>query len=776
MPPKLQEIEARYHGERFRFGSCFVGDAHLCNGSIQSAKAAGVLQQFIAIKGDAEPDELSRDATYRFYGRWSSYTNRRTGLTEKQFHFQTFVMAASHDREGVISYLEQAGKGNGLGRATATKAWNIWGSDTIKIVRDDPNELRKINSRLTEDGLAHIKAKLDRQAATEAATIDITGLLHGRGFPKTTARKAILKWGNCAATIIRRDPYSLMAFRGCGFRLTDALYLELGLPRDRLRRQALCAWYAVASNTEGHTWYPVELASRAVQAAIGPSANPLRAITLAKRLGQLSPDHYGALATIRTDGADGPITSDGKRLWVSEGKAAASESRLASMVATAIREPITHWIDPSIIKGIDDHQREKLGQAIQTAFAILGGSPGTGKTFSTAMLIRTLLKKGMSPDDIAIGCPTGKAAVRITEAMQAAGLRMRARTWHSLLGVSESDNEGGGWSFQHNEFNPWRFRIIVGDESSMLDTSLMCSIMKARPRGCHVLLVGDVNQLPPVGSGAPFRDLINSQMCGYGELIEIKRNSGGIVEACASIRDSEPWSAGDNLVIDESPDQVQAMLDHLDRSGVDPVWDCQVLVAVNAKSQLSRKTINQRLQSELNSNPTIKGTPFRLDDKIVCLKNGWYRSPTEDNEEIYIANGEIGRVVEVEPKSLIVELDLRTVRVPLGKASDDDNDDGEEKSSTGCSWDLAYGLSVHKSQGSEFPIAIVMLDEYPGARMVCSREWLYTGISRAKQKCILIGKKETADAMCRRVAIGKRKTFLRELVQLKAAESFMEDI
>lgn len=766
------EIEARFIGERHRFGLCLIGVVQLCNGNGTS---------LITIKGDAEPDEFQRDATYRLFGHWSEYTNKRTRSTEKQFHFQTFVLAMSHDREGVIAYLEQAGRGNGIGLGTAKKCWEAFGPDAVRTIREQPEKLLTVNARLTRDQIAAVKRKLDIQAATEAATIELTALLHGRGFPKVTARKAIQRWGNRAAEQVRRDPYSLMAFRGCGFKLTDSLYLELGKPRDRLRRQALCAWYAIASNTEGHTWFPVELAAQAIKASIGSGSRPLRAIQLAKRLGRRSPDHYGALAVIRTDGVDGPVVESGGRAWVAEGKKAESELHLAELMADAIREPITHWLDTATMKEIDDHQREKLGGALTTAVGILGGSPGTGKTYTTAMLIKALLAKGMDPKDIAVGCPTGKAAVRITEAMQAAGVPMRARTWHSLLGVGQADDEDGGWSFQHNQRNPWQYRVIVGDESSMLDTSLMCSIFRARPRGCHVLLVGDVNQLPPVGHGAPFRDLIASHMVGYGELTEIKRNSGGIVEACAKIRDAEPWRGGDNLVVDQAATpnaQIAAMLEHLEQSGVDPVWDCQVLVAVNAKSPLSRKEINQRLQAELNANPAIKGTPFRLQDKIVCLKNGRYTAieseEFDEQDEAYVANGEIGCVAQIEPKCLIVELESprRTIRVPLGKASNDDGD--EDKSNTGCSWDLAYGLSVHKSQGSEFPFVIVMLDEYPGARMVCSREWLYTAISRAKQKCILLGKKATADAMCRRVSIGKRKTFLRELLQLKAAELVLE--
>lgn len=865
MPAKLQEIEGRYIGEKFRFGDCLVGSINHGEG-------------IMTIKGDAEQDEMIIGATYRFFGRFSDYTNRRTRVTEKQFHFQTFVSARAHDKAGVVAYLESAGKGNGVGTGTARKLWDAFGPDAIRTIREDPGKLQEINGRITDEQAETIKARLDHQSATEDATIELTNLLHGRGFPKTTARKTIKRWGNRAAQVIQRDPYALMAFRGCGFKLCDSLWIELGLSPHRLRRQALCAWYSIASNTEGHTWHSVENVARAVQQEIGSTrARPAKAIELATRLGRMSPDHYGALAILKTDGRTGPVVDGGKNIWLAQGRKAESERNLAGWVASAIDEarprevtryeskeisweeaveaikcqrcsqrltapqvhvwngkpfgptcigyisdgtdvdvlPLADWVeqqpprvrsiiqdlpagteslpgfslwpDPQEVKGIDGHQREKLTDALISRVAILGGSPGTGKTFATAMLVKHLLDTGtVGPHDIAIGCPTGKAAVRITEAMQAAVVPLKARTWHSLLGVGKSDEDGGEWGFLHNQANPWQYRIIIGDESSMLDASLMASIFAARPRGCHVLLVGDINQLPPVGHGAPLRDLIASQAVGYGELTEIKRNSGGIVEACASIRDGKPWGEGSNLIIKSvSPeDQIGCLVEGLhgaNESGVDPVWDCQVLVAVNARSKLSRKEINQHLQDVLNDSPEVKGTPFRLNDKIVCLQNGRYTALEADEEardeddgnEVYVANGELAKVIEIEDKSMIAELwnPSRTVRIPRGKPKDDG-----ESSGAGCAWDLAYALSVHKSQGSEWPVVFVMLDEYPGARMVCDRSWIYTAISRAKSKCLLIGKKAAADAMCRREKIGKRKTFLRERIQIKANERILESI
>jgi len=446
------------------------------------------------------------------------------------------------------------------------------------------------------------------------------------------------------------------------------------------------------------------------------------------------------------------------------------------------------WPDPDDIDGISDHQREKLHSALSARLAILGGSPGTGKTYAVAKLIKHMLDEGIIPDyEIGIGAPTGKAAVRLTENLQKNGLDLCARTWHSLLGI-DHNSETGGWKFAHDEDSPLPYRILIGDESSMLDLSLMLAIFRARAPGSHFLLVGDVNQLPPVGAGAPLRDMIAAGI-PYGELTEIKRNSGGIVEACAAIRDTKPWrqftqEKESNLRLHEvgnADRQISKAIDLIMETksrGLDPIWDCQVLVAVNERSQLSRAALNKLLQEELNPGEKLKNTSFRVNDKVVCLKNGFYRSLTSvhqdaqrnDKGEVYVANGELAEVVEIQPNCFIVELELpaRKVSVPLFKQESEDG--SESESGAAMNWDLGYALSVHKSQGSEWDTVIVMLDSYAGARQICDRSWIYTAISRARNKCHLVGSYDLAERFCRVQKIGQRKTFLREQIGLKMLE------
>jgi len=761
---KLIELSAVFEYERFRFENP-DGDAIIADARLVSPEDGQ--DPFIKIRGKADLDELKRKATYRFYGKWTNHPKYG-----RQFHFQTFVEAAPHGRAGIITYLKRAGEGNGIGHARATQIYEKFGGDSVRMLREEPEVIAAAIKGLKESD-AELAAKwLKERQALEACTIELTDLLDKRGMPKNTVRMAIKKWGNQATEVIKRRPYALLGFKGCGFKRCDALYMDLGLDPAKLLRQTLCCWNTIATNSDGHTWFPSDLVINGLRGQVGGTdVRPADALRMGKRISKVAIDSHGSISVSRQD-KDGAIVDSGGTVWLAEGRKSHNELKLARMIAQADLELEQFgleslWPDVDQIENIDDHQRENLQKALQGQVALLGGGPGTGKTFTGANLIK-LIAKVVGFDNIAVGAPTGKAAVRITEAMNEYGIPIQARTWHSLLGIGGTDS-----GFIHDGGNPWPYKVIIGDESSMIDTDLMCAIMSARAAGTHLLLLGDINQLPPVGHGAPLRDFISSGV-SYGELTEIKRNSGGIVEACKSIRESKPWSAGDNLkVVAESKpeDQSDAMLKILkdQSSDLDPVWDCQILVAVNEKSPLSRKELNKTLQNELNPNPAVKNCPFRINDKVVNLKNDSFpafdcgtREPLE--ERAYVANGELGRIIEIEPKSYICELSApkRVIRIPRGES--------------GCSWDLGYALSCHKSQGSEWPVVIVMIDSYPGAKRVCSREWLYTAISRAKKMCYLVGKKSVADQMCKRTAIDKRKTFLRERICLERVKKELVEL
>ena len=480
--------------------------------------------------------------------------------------------------------------------------------------------------------------------------------------------------------------------------------------------------------------------------------------------------------------------------------------------------------DHPAFSDFSSHQREEYGKATAKGggnLRLITGRPGVGKSHCLARILKAI------PTGRAAVCgPTGKSAVRITELMQKAGVNLRATTIHSLLGPSR-DEDSGQWSFEHNEDNPLDLDWIFCDEFSMVDTSLAASLLAARDTGCRVLAIGDTNQLSPVGPGAPLRDLVAAGL-PCGNLIEPQRSSGRIVRCCHGIIDKHTFEPSPKLDLTaESPEnllhiekrdpeeQVNAIKMLLERfrggatvsfrnsdgvvtqSRIDPVWQTQIIVPVNDKSPLARARLNTILQGFLNpGGETVQGCRFRKSDKVVLGKNSWcivemdrprdlvggpWNEDTKDGK-VCTCNGDIGCVLAVLPRYSVVRLFApdRLIRVPHGEQFT--NEDGEE-TGDGNGWDLAYGISVHKSQGSEFPVAIFMVDEYPGARMLGTRELLYTAISRAKVLGITIGKRDLCDEMCRKTGVHSRKTFLVESIHglqqaslVRSWESLLTDV
>lgn len=439
------------------------------------------------------------------------------------------------------------------------------------------------------------------------------------------------------------------------------------------------------------------------------------------------------------------------------------------------------WPRVSQISGLSDHQREVLARTLTRPFAVLCGTPGTGKTWCSAAIVRALY---VAAHHVAVAAPTGKASVRITEALAKDGIHAIVTTIHSLLEIGRNGRDGEGWAFQRNASRPLEQRFVIIDEASMLDTDLAAALFSACRAGTHVLLVGDPYQLPPVGHGAPLRDLIASGTVPVGHLTEIRRNAGLIVRACAAIKDGRQFETVKEVSIQTFPErnlwhqevatpekQLEVLKTTLtwlhSQTSFHVVWQLQVLAAVNNKSPLSRRELNKILQQTLNVSPLGKDNPFMPGDKIICLHNHWAAAAYHSGRDYYIANGEIGRVLVAE--STVTEAQffdpIRHVRIPMAKCrAAQDDDERDDDPGTGCNFDLAYAVTGHKAQGSEWPCVILMIDSSPGARRVCSRNWIYTAISRASKLCITIGRMGVLQQMCRRPSLENRKTFLQELL------------
>lgn len=711
--------------------------------AVINAKANG---QAVTLRGPCREGELGRGLEFRFIGRWVNHPKYG-----RQFVFSSFVLEEPAHEEAVLAYLQQC---RGIGPSTAALLWQKYGADAVRKLREEPEAACAGIPRFTV-GMARAAAEtLQALKATERTKIELLALLKGRGFPKRTVDRAIERWGARAPELIRRNPFKLLALRGCGFLLCDRMWLDLGLPPDRLKRQALCAWYAVASDTDGHTWLPESKATAAISGKVaGTSLRTKRAIELARRAGLLV------------------VKEDRGSVWVADRRKARDEEWLADGLAATLRgDP--DWPAVRLIDGLSKHQRDELAKALQGRIGILVGSPGTGKTATAARLMQWFASHGLL-HQVAACAPTGKAAIRLQGFLQSFGVSKEVTTIHRLLGVRAKVD--GGFEFQHGLYDPLPHRWIIVDEASMCDTWLLGKLVEAVPSRGHLLLVGDTNQLAPVGHGAPLRDMIAAGL-PCGELTEIHRNAGRIVRACAELRTRHTFDCpgrfdvknGENLALfpaanaDATIERMRQFLEVIRAKGYDPIWDVQVICAVNEKSPLSRKRLNKLLQETLNGGgDRIGSNPFRVGDKLIFLKNGTVplAAKGEGEDAAFVANGEQGEVLDVEPLRTMVRLEspARLVIVPHGKISEEDSDDEMKV-------DLAYAITGHKAQGSSWPFVVVLLDEYPGAQMLMTRNWIYTAVSRAEVACAVIGKRSVLEAACRQDGL-QRKTFLAEMLR-----------
>ena len=454
----------------------------------------------------------------------------------------------------------------------------------------------------------------------------------------------------------------------------------------------------------------------------------------------------------------------------------------------------TFWPHSERLRLVTPHQRAQYAIATTGALGIFGGNPGVGKTFTVAQIISSVIDQGDGDSQIAAAAPTGKAAQRLNELLIEHGIsNLTATTIHRLLGVRRAGYDGKGWGFVYGKELPLPQRYIFIDEASMLGTNLLASLLAALRPGHHLLLIGDFAQLPPVDHGAPLRDLIAAGI-PYGELTEPMRHEGDIVVACRDVKEGRPVRPSSRIDVDEghnllhieasTPNVVLHKLTRLLQhcpSDLDPIWDVQVVCAVNESGELSRKALNVVIQSILNPNGTaVEGMVFRLNDKVICGTNQmlpevtcihcnygaehvlWdgrvYRCdecdrqiPVSELHPDFVANGEIGRVTLIEKNLIHVDFDSprRTIRV-AGNALN--------------GWNLAYAITCHRGQGSQWPIVCVVVDSNRGADMVTSFEWHRTAWSRAQRLCVTIGKLSTIHKQCRKSALKNRKTFLTELV------------
>lgn len=743
--PEQSEIVGEFIRERFVFDNdgerVVIAEIKLADGNQET------------IKGPAEEGALTYGLAYRFWGHWTHH--EKYG---RQFAFATFVTEEPLTEAAIITYLATQCKG--IGSTTAARMYQCYGKQAISALRDRPEEVA-LNTR----GFSVEKAKaasliLKKKTGRERSTAELMGLLHGYGFWKSTVSDALTRWGSAAPKVIRKNPYHLLRLKGCGFLKVDQLYLDLKHYPAALKRQTLCGLDAVHRSRSGDTWHSIDVFHDALMSKIsGANLKLEKAIEMGRRAGLLKVHH-----------------DDGRR-WIADAKDAYCEEVLAECASRIVTDESCSW---PAVADVSDHQQAQAVKSLSKRLGILSGRPGTGKTYTTARAIKAILKAGYGPEDISVVAPTGKAAQRLSQALADSGVPVISRTIHSLL-------------FAPRETPYLDCMFLFVDESSILDTALASELFRAIGPETHVLLIGDVHQLPPVGHGASLRDMTDAGI-PCGELTEIQRNSGMIVRSCSEMVERHRFicsekidlEAGDNLVhIEEKEDKPVDVADLIsrlaERLDVDPLTGVQVLVATNRL----RKSLNKKLQDALNPNGMkCSRTPFRVGDKVINLKNadfevaflGEIKELPSDietgNEEsgrlnVRVSNGEQGVVVSLSPGRMIVRLDSRDICVRVRwRTAKEDASESDDESGAGCTWDLAYAISVHKSQGSEWPVCIVIVD--PAGGRIQTRQWLYTAVSRAKKLCITVGKRSAIDKAVRTDGT-QRKTFLKEKLMAEIA-------
>jgi len=759
---------------------------------------------------DCEEGEFESGMPYTFYGKWEEYTRKANKWhpkpkTDLQFHARKWRKVKPYDKTGVIKWLKQC---PGIKEGIARRLWEAYGADAIARLKDAPEEVAtEIGGGFTVERAKMASAHLQQNDAMEAAFVDLASLLDGRGFPHNLPKKLVRDYGADAAQVVKKNPWLLLRYKSTGVARVDKLFLDLGGNPAAIKRQAIILWKCLldAGNTTGDTWQREAAAEEMLKGRIaGAMVKFQKGCELAIR---------GKLVARRW--------TDDFQVLLAEGKRAGHEKFIAEKVAEMMQEP-RRWPLITTDAVLSDEQLSSLNESTRAAIGALTGGPGTGKTTTLAVLLREAIRQhGIS--NIAAASPTGKAAVRMGESLQERGIDLRATTIHSLLGVATTP-EVDGWGFKHDENDPLPHKFICIDESSMCDASLVAALLRATAKGTCILWVGDCGQLPPVGPGAPLRDMIAAGV-PTGNLEKIFRNCGTVVRACKAIRDGtfSRFALDDRFQLEpsdtdpDSPhnakivptrgnaDSAEKIIEFLralrgktipvnlkdptgPRRPIDVVRDVQVIVATNGIrsgiSDLSRKEMNARLQKELNhTGATVAGSTIRTGDKIIGTKNGWQPICDEDSpyydpaanqvdlddtgERVRVANGEIGWCIGQEEKIIYArfECPLRIFKIPRGKPAENGDDGGEEeKTTTGCSFDLGYAITSHRSQGSQFPIVLFGIDESAGARMVLSREAVYTILSRMQWFVAMFGKRAVLDGFCKRLALAPRKTFLTESI------------
>lgn len=667
-------------------------------------------------------------------GAWTQ--DREHGL---QFKADELRITPPHTVAGIEKYLA-SGLVKGIGRHFAHKIVEVFGDRALKVIDESPSFLSEVKG-IGPRRVQRIRDGWRQQQAVRAIMV----FLQSHGVGTARAVRIYKTYGERAIDLVRENPYRLATdIWGVGFRSADQLAERLQIDRNSpLRARAALRYVLQQLSNEGHCGFPEKavVGQTAELTGIGPEI--IRAAVEHDR-------SEGELVREEQPGVDGPESwLFDKRLFTAEVGVERSlhELRAGAHPLPAIdTDAALRWVEKKVGLELAPTQRDAIRTATTSKVLVITGGPGTGKTTLVRGILEVFAAKGLR---CALCAPTGRAAKRLAETTG-----REAKTIHRLL---EFEPAVGG--FKRSADQPLDCDLLVVDEASMVDVVLMNQLLRAVPAFACVALVGDVDQLPSVGPGTVLADAISSKVVPVVRLTEIFRQAGQswIVRAAHGVNNGElPESAPDNqgdfyFIEANTPDAIQERIITLvrqripDRFGLDPLRDVQVLTPMN-RSLLGARNLNQQLQAALNpprSGPTVEryGWIFRTGDKVIQTVNDYDKD---------VFNGDIGRVTAIDPdeQEITVDYDGRSVIYDFGELDE---------------LALAYALTIHKSQGSEYPAVVIPV--HMQHFMMLRRNLLYTGITRGKKLVVLVGSRKALTTAVQRADTGRRYTALRRRLQ-----------
>lgn len=682
----------------------------------------------------------------------------------KQFKVSDWKTAPPDDAAGMERYLG-SGAVRGIGPSLAKRIVKRFGGETFRIIEEEPERLAEIKG-ISERKAMDIAAQMDEKKGMRQAMV----YLQGYGISNAMAVRIYQTYGDRVYRILEENPYQLADdIEGIGFKKADELAARIGIHVDS--RYRICSgilYTLMQASGEGHVYLPQTLLVEKAAALLG-----LPESTVSEQIGNLAMDRK--LVVKRTEKETLCYASGYYYTELSCAKMLVDLSgRLYEERKDGRREEIAEKIERiQEREGIrlDELQKEAVLGSVENSIFILTGGPGTGKTTTINMMIHYFVSEGLS---LFLAAPTGRAAKRMTEATG-----YEARTIHRLLELSgEAAKEGGRARFERNEDNPLEADVIIVDEMSMVDIHLFRSLLAAVSPGTRLILVGDDNQLPSVGPGQVLHDLIQS---GAFPVVCLKRifrqaeESDIVVNAHRINRGEEiplDNKSRDFFFLERSNAQViYKHMIQLIREKLPPYvharpYDIQVLSPMR-KGYLGVETLNVILQAYLNpADPSKKEaqigeTLFREGDKVMQVKNNYqlewevlsrYQIPIDRGVGIF--NGDMGVIREISEyaQTVVVEYEEGR-RVTYGFSQMDEVEP-------------AFAITIHKSQGSEYPAVILPL--LSGPRMLMNRNLLYTGVTRARDCVTILGSRQVVRQMIQNVSEAGRFTSLdRRIRELK---------